>query len=119
MASSTLLNHRALLSIRAQANSNGGSGNRAGSARSPNWWAPLFRMSSEPDYMDASVASQASPAADQPVERRRFGAFTEEKAKVLRKKMLETETYHDAMYHSAIASRLASDVSRKGSVGGA
>jgi hypothetical protein len=74
-------------------------------------------MSSEPDYIDASIASQASPAADPPAAKPRFGAFTEEKAKVLRRKMLETETYHDAMYHSAIASRLASDTSRKGSVG--
>jgi hypothetical protein len=74
-------------------------------------------MSSEPDYIDASVAYQSSPAADPPAAKPRFGAFTEEKAKVLRKKMLEMETYHDAMYHSAIASRLASDTSRRGSVG--
>ncbi|KAJ1685318.1 hypothetical protein LUZ63_016708 [Rhynchospora breviuscula] len=113
MASSTVFSFRAPLSIRAQATSNGGSGNRVTNARSANWWAPLFGMSTEPDYIDVSVSSQAAQAADPAVSRRRFGAFTEEKAKELRKKMLETETYHDAMYHSAIASRLASDISRK------
>lgn len=39
------------------------------------------------------------------------GCFTAEKAKELRKKTIETSTFHDIMYHSAIASRLASDVS--------
>lgn len=116
MASSTLLSFRSPLSVRAQATSNGRSDNRATVARSPNWWAPLFGMSAQPDYIDASVVSQIDPASDLLVEKPRFGAFTEEKAKVLRKKMLETETYHDAMYHSAIASRLASDVKRNGSV---
>ena len=39
------------------------------------------------------------------------GCFTEEKAKQLRKKMMESSAFHDVMYHSAIASRLASDIS--------
>jgi hypothetical protein len=34
--------------------------------------------------------------------------LTEEKARQLRMRMMETETFHDAMYHSAITSRLAS-----------
>ncbi|KAI3512652.1 hypothetical protein L1887_19970 [Cichorium endivia] len=41
----------------------------------------------------------------------RAGCFTEEKAKQLRMKTVETVNFHDMMYHSAIASRLASDVS--------
>lgn len=36
------------------------------------------------------------------------GRLTPEKAKVLRKNLRDTTTFHDAMYHSAIASRLAS-----------
>nr|GEX43528.1 hypothetical protein [Tanacetum cinerariifolium] len=36
--------------------------------------------------------------------------FTEEKAKQLRMKTVEMSNFHDVMYHSAIASRLASDI---------
>jgi hypothetical protein len=39
------------------------------------------------------------------------GCFTEEKARQLRMKTMETELFHDALYHSAIASCLASDFS--------
>ncbi|CAN4096865.1 unnamed protein product [Withania somnifera] len=39
------------------------------------------------------------------------GCFTEDKAKELRRKTMESSNFHDIMYHSAIASRLASDVS--------
>jgi len=40
--------------------------------------------------------------------RRQFvGGLTEEKARQLRARMAQTESFHDAMYHSAIASRLA------------
>uniref|UniRef100_A0A0E0BXV9 Uncharacterized protein n=1 Tax=Oryza meridionalis TaxID=40149 RepID=A0A0E0BXV9_9ORYZ len=39
---------------------------------------------------------------------KRFGVLTEEKARQLRARMMETESFHDCMYHSAIASRLAS-----------
>ncbi|CAD6334434.1 unnamed protein product [Miscanthus lutarioriparius] len=35
------------------------------------------------------------------------GVMTEEKARELRARMAQTESFHDAMYHSAIASRLA------------
>lgn len=37
----------------------------------------------------------------------RSGRFTAEKAKMLRREMRRTETWHDLMYHSAIASKLA------------
>ncbi|TYG49315.1 hypothetical protein ES288_D10G084400v1 [Gossypium darwinii] len=42
-----------------------------------------------------------------------LGSFTEEKARQLRKKTMENSSFHDMMYHSAIASRLASDISEK------
>lgn len=60
--------------------------------------------------MDTSVASQNAAATDLPVARRRSTAFTEEKAKVHHKEMLETGTYPDAMYHSAIAAHLEEKV---------
>ncbi|KAJ9146514.1 hypothetical protein P3X46_028769 [Hevea brasiliensis] len=37
------------------------------------------------------------------------GCFTEEKAKQLRMLTTDMSSFHDAMYHSVIASRLASD----------
>ncbi|GLJ36160.1 hypothetical protein SUGI_0725500 [Cryptomeria japonica] len=41
-------------------------------------------------------------------------SFTPEKAKLLRKTLRSTSSFHDLMYHSAIASRLASaDISSK------
>ncbi|CAM0879801.1 unnamed protein product [Alopecurus aequalis] len=78
------------------------------------WWAPLLGWSGHPDYIDAQPASPAQaeerpntqPAAAAGA--RRFGALTEEKARQLRMRTMETESFHDAMYHSAIASRLAS-----------
>ncbi|KAI3463376.1 hypothetical protein Pfo_020039 [Paulownia fortunei] len=89
------------------------------SRKSNNWWAPIFGWPSEPDYI-SSLSSDAKTEAGQDVtETGRvrpdksffLGCFTEEKAKELRKKTIETSTFHDIMYHSAIASRLASDVS--------
>ncbi|KAG6494773.1 uncharacterized protein LOC121989898 [Zingiber officinale] len=88
----------------------------AARASGSNWWSPLFSWSPEPDYIDApsadapeddGVEKKGRPAA------RRFSAFTEEKARELRIRMMESEAFHDAMYHSAIASRLASDVPRR------
>ncbi|TKY54906.1 hypothetical protein E2542_SST19320 [Spatholobus suberectus] len=86
---------------------------------SANWWTPLFGFSSEPDYIDSSnKASSQQPAKPEPVPaareakppRPRFaGGFTEEKARQLRMMTVGTESFHDTMYHSAIASRLASD----------
>jgi hypothetical protein len=76
------------------------------------WWAPLLGWSGQPDYIDAQPA--APPAAPEEEEQRgtpaarRFGVLTEEKARQLRMRMMETQSFHDAMYHSAIASRLAS-----------
>ncbi|KAL8522335.1 hypothetical protein ACS0TY_012472 [Phlomoides rotata] len=73
--------------------------------KSNTWWTPIFGWSSGPDYITNQISK--SP----PVKRIFRGCLTEEKAKELRKKMAETTTFHDIMYHSAIASRLATDFS--------
>ncbi|MFS7965878.1 hypothetical protein Hanom_Chr09g00767321 [Helianthus anomalus] len=100
------------------------------------WWTPLFGWSADPDYIETtnndqtkmnsnsnsnnnsnsfSVRSGAGPDPDQgqKLARSRVSSanFTEEKARKLRMLTVETESFHDAMYHSAIASRLASDFS--------
>ncbi|XP_074576578.1 uncharacterized protein LOC141833080 [Curcuma longa] len=96
----------------------------AARASGSNWWAPLFGWSAEPDYIDApsgdaAAAEKGTAAEDDGLEKkgrpaaRRFSAFTEEKARELRIRTMESEAFHDAMYHSAIASRLASDVPRR------
>uniref|UniRef100_A0A0D9WDD5 Uncharacterized protein n=1 Tax=Leersia perrieri TaxID=77586 RepID=A0A0D9WDD5_9ORYZ len=78
---------------------------RAG-GESGKWWAPLVGWSGKADYIEAP--SPAAPAVEEEGRRRPFvGGLTEEKARELRARMVETESFHDAMYHSAIASRLA------------
>ncbi|KAG5248726.1 hypothetical protein OIU77_027689 [Salix suchowensis] len=87
---------------------------------SSTWWAPLFGWSSSPDYINSGSTSDEIPDKESEVSgsdqeparpRSRFalGSFTEEKARRLRRKTMEGRTFHDMMYHSAIASRLASD----------
>ncbi|XP_018853712.1 uncharacterized protein LOC109015696 [Juglans regia] len=92
--------------------------NRPTSVSSPNWWTPIFGWSAEPDYIDSGSNKQihnGSEKSDQDLypksSRTKFtpGSFTEEKARQLRMMTKETESFHDVMYHSAIASRLASD----------
>ncbi|KAK9266292.1 hypothetical protein L1049_001814 [Liquidambar formosana] len=89
---------------------------------SSNWLTPIFGWSSDPDYIDNTdnVSADKRPdvseaESDAARSRSRFalGCFTEDKAKQLRMKTMESATFHDIMYHSAIASRLASDVSGK------
>ncbi|KQK07244.1 uncharacterized protein LOC100844466 [Brachypodium distachyon] len=82
---------------------------RAGAPEGGKWWAPLVGWSGRADYIKA-----AAPAALAVVEEEEEGAvrpfvggLTEAKARQLRARMVETESFHDAMYHSAIASRLA------------
>ncbi|KAF5186953.1 plant/protein [Thalictrum thalictroides] len=91
------------------------------SSSSSKWWTPLFGWSSNPDYIDNDSSKiRSSDAVDlefssntstTTTSRSRFapGGFTDEKAKQLRLKTIESTTFHDIMYHSAIASRLASD----------
>ncbi|CAI9759037.1 unnamed protein product [Fraxinus pennsylvanica] len=74
---------------------------------SSHWWAPLFGVSSEPDYLQSDDKKTNHLDPIQPRSRFTPGSFTEEKAKQLRRMTTDTSS-HD-MYHSAIASRLASD----------
>ncbi|XP_052199932.1 uncharacterized protein LOC127806589 [Diospyros lotus] len=81
------------------------------------WWTPLFGWSSEPDYIHSEGNGKAKGESDSNLDpkpaRSRFapGGFTEEKARRLRMMTTDTASIHDPMYHSAIASRLASDFS--------
>ncbi|KAG6467566.1 uncharacterized protein LOC122035934 [Zingiber officinale] len=73
------------------------------------WWAPLFRSifgDTPVSDEEPKIAGETADAATESSERR--PRLTTEKAKMLRREMRATETFHDAMYHSAIASRLAS-----------
>ncbi|XP_010545791.1 PREDICTED: uncharacterized protein LOC104818046 [Tarenaya hassleriana] len=100
--------------------------NRKKPASSVSWWAPLFGWSSDPDYVNAESCSMtrdldpenikiaitgSGKDPNRPGHRFSPGCLTEEKAKQLRRKTAEGSTFHDVMYHSAIASRLATDVS--------
>ncbi|XP_058105032.1 uncharacterized protein LOC131248668 [Magnolia sinica] len=71
------------------------------------WWAPLFRFGSERNTGDQAMRSGADESEMRKSTARRSG-LTAEKARVLRKELRAMECWHDAMYHSAIASRLAS-----------
>ncbi|KAF6994083.1 hypothetical protein CFC21_010871 [Triticum aestivum] len=76
----------------------------AGTPQGGKWWAPLVGWSGKADYIEPAapaVAEEEKPG------RSFVGGLTEEKARQLRARMSETESFHDAMYHSAIASRLA------------
>ncbi|VVB00417.1 unnamed protein product [Arabis nemorensis] len=91
--------------------------------RSVSWWAPLFGLPSDPDYLNIETSSSVilepnpgtitdvSGSGNDSGQRFRRGCLTEEKAKQLRKKIAEASNFHDVMYHSAIANRLASDIS--------
>ncbi|KAL6848088.1 hypothetical protein ACP4OV_022216 [Aristida adscensionis] len=101
--------------VRAAASAVAGGGARPRPSADGNgkWWAPLLGWSGQPDYIDARPSTAAAAAEEEAPARgaaagRRFGVLTEDKARQLRMRMMETESFHDAMYHSAIASRLAS-----------
>ncbi|RLN00487.1 uncharacterized protein C2845_PM06G05630 [Panicum miliaceum] len=82
--------------VRAAGGGEGGSGK---------WWAPLLGWSGKADYIEAPAPAAKEDAAARG--RAFVGGLTEEKARELRARMAQTESFHDAMYHSAIASRLA------------
>ncbi|XBI62855.1 hypothetical protein VPH35_043393 [Triticum aestivum] len=88
-----------------EARSRGADGGGGGAGK---WWAPLLGWSGQADYIDAQPAPALEEDRDRAAGMRRFGVLTEEKARQLRLRMMETESFHDVMYHSAIASRLAS-----------
>ncbi|GKC67694.1 hypothetical protein Tco_1100292 [Tanacetum coccineum] len=78
------------------------------------WWAPLFGgVPSDPDYITQPTTTDTSSSSSNNNNKFAPGCFTEEKAKQLRMKTVEMSNFHDVMYHSAIASRLASDVTGK------
>ncbi|KAF6988534.1 hypothetical protein CFC21_006054 [Triticum aestivum] len=82
----------------------------AGAPEGGKWWAPLLGWSGRADYIEAAAPAPAMAVVEEEEEKagRSFvGGLTEEKARQLRARMVETESFHDAMYHSAIASRLA------------
>ncbi|PUZ64249.1 hypothetical protein GQ55_3G129000 [Panicum hallii var. hallii] len=85
--------------VRASGGGEGGNGK---------WWAPLLGWSGKADYIEAPAPAAKEDAAAAAARGRAFvGGLTEEKARELRARMAQTESFHDAMYHSAIASRLA------------
>ncbi|KAF8100295.1 hypothetical protein N665_0227s0027 [Sinapis alba] len=75
------------------------------------WWAPLFGWSTEPDYVENNNNNSSSANRESDLDKTTRRCLTEEKAKQLRMKIAQVSTFHEVMYHSAIASRLASDVS--------
>ncbi|XP_051223460.1 uncharacterized protein [Lolium perenne] len=79
---------------------------RAGAPDGGKWWAPLVGWSGRADYLEAATPVVAEEEEDK-AGRSFVGRLTEEKARQLRARMAEMESFHDAMYHSAIASRLA------------
>lgn len=89
-----------------------------------NWWTPLFGWSSEPDYIDytnnnSTFLAKSGSISESDLDRKTIKSptnFTDEKARKLRMLTVETASFHDAMYHSAIASRLASDFSDRTSL---
>lgn len=93
--------------------------NSSSTSSGSNWWAPLFGLSSEPDYIDSDsktevkekIEVESEANQEQKSGRPKFsrGRLTEEKAKQLRMMTTNSSSFHDVMYHSAIASRLASD----------
>lgn len=126
MASVITLNCSIATSIRASSGSTPKPDHNRRKTASSTWWAPLFGWSSDPDYVNPSFSTGASDIdgsnrqsatlkfdseLDRPRSRFALGCFTEEKARQLRKKTVESSSFHDIMYHSAIASRLASDTS--------
>ncbi|XP_047061203.1 uncharacterized protein LOC124668041 [Lolium rigidum] len=70
------------------------------------WWAPLVGWSGRADYIE-TAAPVVEEDEEQKAARPFAGGLTEEKARQLRARMAEMDSFHDAMYHSAIASRLA------------
>ncbi|CAM8976344.1 unnamed protein product [Rhodiola kirilowii] len=100
----------------------------SGRSLSTGWLSPIFGWSTDQsDYSDSRRSSSSSTercsrsgggdAAEESGEERKgrlrymAGNFTEEKARQLRMMTTGLEMSHEKMYHSAIASRLASDFS--------
>ncbi|GLJ36161.1 hypothetical protein SUGI_0725510 [Cryptomeria japonica] len=93
------------------------------------WWIPIFGWSADEKWAEECSSSESVKSSVLQKTRKiteiesksnegeisvrkqsKFVAvsFTQEKAKLLRKTLRSTSNFHDLMYHSAIASRLAS-----------
>ncbi|KAL3745071.1 hypothetical protein ACJRO7_014219 [Eucalyptus globulus] len=115
------------LSVNAAASSSGErkpgpAGRRTASSSNSSWLAPIFGFSADPGYIDSSTAAAGKVAYPQKADPEGGSSlsaagrprpdpirFTAEKARLLRLMTSDAASLHDAMYHSAIASRLASD----------
>ncbi|KAI3712980.1 hypothetical protein L1987_71550 [Smallanthus sonchifolius] len=112
--------------VRASASTSSTASSQKSDPQRKSWWTPLFGLSSKPDYIDSknsdkitannttssarTGARSESDLGQKPVISRVSPAnFTNEKVRKLRMLMMEMELFHDAMNHSAMASRLASD----------
>uniref|UniRef100_A0ACD5U7T4 Uncharacterized protein n=1 Tax=Avena sativa TaxID=4498 RepID=A0ACD5U7T4_AVESA len=80
----------------------GGKRVRAGAPKGGKWWAPLVGWSGRADYIEAMAPVVVQDEEGKSPERSFVGVLTEEKARQLRARMAEMESFH-----SAIASRLA------------
>ncbi|KQK07245.1 uncharacterized protein LOC100844774 [Brachypodium distachyon] len=106
---------RAAVSVRASASATAGGASRvrargaaAQQGGAGKWWAPLVGWSGRADYIETAAAAVEEEEEEARIRSSSFvGGLTEAKARQLRARMVETESFHDAMYHSAIASRLA------------
>lgn len=86
----------------ATASASAGAGRvRAGAPQGGKWWAPLVGWSGKADYIEA--AAPVSVAEEEKPGRSFVGGLTEEKARQLRARMSETESFHDAITSRAIA----------------
>ncbi|KAK3436673.1 hypothetical protein EUGRSUZ_C01300 [Eucalyptus grandis] len=112
------------LAVKAAASSSGErnpgpAGRRTASSSNNGWLAPIFGFSADPGYIDSAAGKVAYPQKADPEGSSSLSAagrprpdpirFTAEKARLLRLMTSDGASRHDAMYHSAIASRLASD----------
>lgn len=71
------------------------------------WWAPPIRKDRKKGG-GVGGCGEHGDKEERVTVTRRSPILTAEKARLLRREMRSTETWHDAMYHSAMASRLAS-----------
>uniref|UniRef100_A0A7N0T7T9 Uncharacterized protein n=1 Tax=Kalanchoe fedtschenkoi TaxID=63787 RepID=A0A7N0T7T9_KALFE len=116
MSTSFITFNPTALSAAARCKRDPSSNNNRKQPSSTSWFAPLFGWPNTPDYIESAADPQtADPEPKAAAARSRFvpRGFTDEKAKQLRMMTTGRDAFHDVMYHSAIASRLASDFSIK------
>ncbi|KAK4599226.1 hypothetical protein RGQ29_009327 [Quercus rubra] len=75
---------------------------KGGGSSSANWWTPLFGWSSKPDYIDSRNSNNKKQIKSEKLEMELDLARTRTRFTPMMTK--ETKSFHDKMYHSAIAS---------------